>query len=577
VINKATLTVIANNDAKFVTKADNPGYAGASYTGFVGGEDASVLGGALNVTRSNAGVGEAAGTYSGVLNASGLTSGNYAINYVAGNYTVVPANQLLVRLNNLSSTYGTTPAYGVKTAQYMLSDGTVVNVNSAVTGSHVNVNDGVGGNVGFDIAVTGAAYSSSNHLNVNSYQLGGEHVTGSSASFSNNLTVVGAHTVTPLAISVAHSGVSKTYDGTTSMTGLTLNPSGQLGGDVVAANASGTFDSKNAGTSVGYTIRNLGLSGADAANYMLTNGPSGYSANDGVINKAALTLTATANTKTYDATTAAAAAPTVSGLQGADTVTGLTESYADKNAGTGKTLSVNTGYVINDGNGGNNYTVSTVGNSTGVITARPITVTAPGNVTKTFDGNTSVPSPYMPVVSGGVGEGIQSASLTYATPDSGTGKTVNVSNVIMNDGNGGNNYIVTVAADHTGIIHPAAGPVVNDGRPVPAEIVSTVLRNMPSSTADIALEVPISLEGRLQADAFIQLTEVLQQIPEITTITSVAETGSTALPTGVSYDAKSGRLQYEKLADIPLHLTATGLDRNNRLRHIKLKLKFRPI
>jgi hypothetical protein len=183
----------------------------------------------------------------------------------------------------------------------------------------------------------------------------------------------------------------------------------------------------------------------------------------------------------------------------------------------------------------------------------------------------------MPVVSGGVGEGIQSASLTYATPDSGTGKTVNVSNVIMNDGNGGNNYIVTVAADHTGIIHPAAGPVVNDGRPVPAEIVSTVLRNMPSSTADIALEVPISLEGRLQADAFIQLTEVLQQIPEITTITSVAETGSTALPTGVSYDAKSGRLQYEKLADIPLHLTATGLDRNNRLRHIKLKLKFRPI
>ncbi|MEO5933986.1 MAG: autotransporter-associated beta strand repeat-containing protein, partial [Duganella sp.] len=167
VINKAALTVIANNDAKFVTKADNAGYAGASYTGFVGGENAGVLGGALSITRSNVGVGEAAGIYNGVLNASGLTSGNYTISYTAGNYTVVPANQLLVRLNNVSATYGSTPVYGVQTAQYMLPDGTVVDVNSTVTGSHASVNDGAGGNVDFNIAVTGAAFSTSNNLRVN--------------------------------------------------------------------------------------------------------------------------------------------------------------------------------------------------------------------------------------------------------------------------------------------------------------------------------------------------------------------------------------------------------------------------
>ena len=218
--------------------------------------------------------------------------------------------------------------------------------------------------------------------------------------------------------------------------------------------------------------------------------------------------------------------------------------------------------------------MSTVNNATGVITPRSITVTAPDNVSKTFDGNTSVPSSYGPMVSGGVGEGIQSALLSYATQDIGTGKTVNVSNVVMNDGNGGKNYIATLAANHTGLINSVASPAIGNGQSVSMEVVSTLLREIPSKAADIPLEVPISLEGRLQADGFIHLTDILPQIPEITTITSVAETGLAALPAGVSYDPISGQLQYEKLTDMPLYLTATGLDRDHRLRHIKLRLRF---
>ena len=63
----------------------------------------------------------------------------------------------------------------------------------------------------------------------------------------------------------------------------------------------------------------------------------------------------------------------MSGLKGSDTVTGRTESYSDKNAGTGKTLIVNSGYVVNDGNGGNNYSVMLVNNATGVINPAPLT------------------------------------------------------------------------------------------------------------------------------------------------------------------------------------------------------------
>ncbi len=86
------------------------------------------------------------------------------------------------------------------------------------------------------------------------------------------------------------------------------------------------------------------------------------------VTAAALTIKATTNTKTFDGTTSAAAIPTVLGLKGTDSVTGLSESYDTPSVGTGKTLSVAGGYTVNDGNGGANYAVSVVNDNTGAIT-----------------------------------------------------------------------------------------------------------------------------------------------------------------------------------------------------------------
>ncbi|NBO82788.1 MAG: hypothetical protein EBU75_08140, partial [Betaproteobacteria bacterium] len=91
VIQKAPLMVRPNDDAKFVTQADVPGYAAASYNGWVGGESPAVLGGTLAIARSSrgpdsnpSGSNGLAGSYTGVLTASGLSSGNYAITYQPG-------------------------------------------------------------------------------------------------------------------------------------------------------------------------------------------------------------------------------------------------------------------------------------------------------------------------------------------------------------------------------------------------------------------------------------------------------------------------------------------------------------
>ena len=89
----------------------------------------------------------------------------------------------------------------------------------------------------------------------------------------------------------------------------------------------------------------------------------------------------------YDGTTAAAATPTITtgSLATGDTAN-FTETYDTQNVGTGKTLTP--AGSVNDGNGGNNYTVTFVTNTTGVITTRAITVTAATN-TKIYDGTTS--------------------------------------------------------------------------------------------------------------------------------------------------------------------------------------------
>ena len=94
-----------------------------------------------------------------------------------------------------------------------------------------------------------------------------------------------------------------------------------------------------------------------------------------IVKQAVLTITAVTNTKIYDGTTSAAAIPIVSGLEGSDTVTNLTETYATATVGTGKTLNVST-YTVNDGNGGHNYTVTLVASTTGVITAGVITASS---------------------------------------------------------------------------------------------------------------------------------------------------------------------------------------------------------
>src|SRR4029077_15961416 len=102
------------------------------------------------------------------------------------------------------------------------------------------------------------------------------------------------------------------------------------------AGATGTFASKNAGSGVTVAVSDLTVSGAQAANYALTQPTA--TAN---ITPATLTVTGvTANNKVYDATKTATlntAGATLVGVIAGDTVTlnaaGATGTFASKDVG----------------------------------------------------------------------------------------------------------------------------------------------------------------------------------------------------------------------------------------------------
>src|SRR5206468_2895249 len=105
---------------------------------------------------------------------------------------------------------------------------------------------------------------------------------------------------------------------------------------------------------------------------------------------------------------------------------------------------------VNDGNAGANYSVTFSSVSTGVITARAITVTAATD-SKAYDGTAN--STGIPTLTTGTLAGGDTANFAqnFNSKNAGTSKTLTPTGSV-NDGNGGANYTVTFSSVNTGTI-----------------------------------------------------------------------------------------------------------------------------
>jgi hypothetical protein len=504
-------------------------------SGLLGGD--TIVGLTEVYADKNAGTGKTLTVNSGYVVNDGNSGGNYTVNVVNSTSGVITPAVLTITASTNSKTYDSTTSAAAPTTSGLLGTDTVTGLGAA----YANKDAGTGKTL-----IVNSGYA------VNDGNSGGNYT----VNLVNSTTGV----ITPAMLTITASTNSKTYDSTTTAA-ATPTTSGLLGSDTVTG-LSAAYANKDAGTGKTLIVN---------SGYAVNDGNSGgnYTVNlvnstTGVITPAVLTLTAATNSKTYDSTTTAAATPTTSGLLGSDTVTGLSAAYANKDAGTGKTLIVNSGYTVNDGNSGGNYTVNLINSSSGVITPAVLTIAANPN-SKIYDSTTTAAA--TPTASGLLGtDTVTGLTEAYANRDIGTGKTLIVnSGYTINDGNSGGNYTVNLVSNTTGVITPA----VADGAPV----VTNRYRDLPTAMTEISINVA-NLVADPNEKGAIGLYQVIRQLlPQIAAIVSVSGADGDALSNGVDYDAESGQLRFQAATALPQSLLLTGWDRKNRALRIRVWFK----
>ena len=223
-------------------------------------------------------------------------------------------------------------------------------------------------------------------------------LTGSAAGNYTTSGMSGSVIISPKPLSVSGAAaLDKVYDGNTvaslaagaslataetAGSGTTSDGKPYSGDDVaLGGSPSATFDNRHAGVNKTVTATGYALTGTNSTNYTLTQ-PSGLTA---TIQPRATTVTAATCTKVYDGTTAAPGTPSINpAITEGDTVTSLSQSFQNPNAGIGN-KEIIPSVSINDGNGGANYAITLVNDTTGTITPAPATITL-GNLSPVYDG-----------------------------------------------------------------------------------------------------------------------------------------------------------------------------------------------
>ena len=460
-ITKATVSAVTGITASDKTYDGNDSATlvtgSAGFTGKFAGDVLAVDSATGNFASKNA------SATPGTVNITGIT----LTGTDAGNYTLA---------DSTAATTATINARAVSLTGSRVYDGTTVVGTGDLT---------IGTLVGSEtLTLSGAGSVATRHVgtgktvDVSGLSLVGDGTAG--AGLASNYTFTGGTQtvdVTRANLSVTTSDVTKTYDGSLAASGTAVVAAGgtQLFGSDNLSGGSFAFTNANAGSNKTVNTSAVTVNdGNSGGNYTVS-----YVANTtSTIDKAAITVSTSNVTKTYDGTFSAAGTAVVtsgtlynnaSNGGALDNLSGGSFAFTDANAGTGnKTVTVG-GVTVNDGASGGNYTVTYASNTTSTIDKAAITVST-SDVTKSYDGGLSANGTpivltgtlYNNASNGGALDSLSGGTYAFTDKNAGSGKTVTVGGVTVNDGASGGNYAVTYASNTHSTIDRAQLTVVAD-------------------------------------------------------------------------------------------------------------------
>jgi hypothetical protein len=268
--------------------------------------------------------------------------------------------------------------------------------------------------------------------------------------------------VTPAITSIGLSG-NRVYDGTNIVNANIFTLSGLVGTDTLTLTGSGTLADKNVGVNKAVSLGSLALGNGTglASNYTFTGGQHVATITPAPISNV---TGITASNKVYDGNVTATlntSAAVMAGMVAGDvlTVASATGAFVNKNAGTGKTVSIS-GVTL----GGIDALNYTLGSSLGATTANitPATISAVTGIVaanKVYDGNVTATLNTSGAVMAGKVAGdvltVASATGAFVDKNAGTGKTVNISGIALGGTDALNYTLDSSAGIATANITPA--------------------------------------------------------------------------------------------------------------------------
>ncbi len=339
---------------------------GRDLIGVLGADDVSLDGGTASFDAKNVGTGKTVTLTGAAL--AGADAGNYHLTGVATTTADITLAGVAVSFTADDKVYDGTTDAQILTRSL---DGVAVGDVVTVTDGEASFEDKV---VGTDKVVSAPAAG---------FVLGGADA--DNYSISSVEDTLAAITVRRITGSFTADG--KVYDGDDSatVTGRSLNDT-VPGDDVELTGGSATFEDKNVGTGKTVSLAGAALDGVDAGNYELGS----VATTTADITVLEVTGEFDSADKVYDGDTSAAATGRrlVGEVSGDDVVlTGGSASFATKNVGAGKTVTLSDASLA--GADAGNYDLTDVDTTTADITvARGITG-AFDSANKVYDANTS--------------------------------------------------------------------------------------------------------------------------------------------------------------------------------------------
>ncbi|MES2684665.1 MAG: MBG domain-containing protein [Pseudomonadota bacterium] len=443
-ITPASLGITASDAGKIYDGLAFAGGNGVSYTGFVNGESASVLGGALSYVGNSQGAINA-GSYA--ITPTGFSSSNYTLSYASGVLNVTPASLSITAIDAGKIYDG-----------LVFSGGNGVSYAGFVNGESASVLSGALSYVG----------SSQGAINAGSYAV---TPTGLSSSNYTISTVDGSLQVNQASLSITASDAGKIYDGLAFTGGNGVSYAGFVNGEdaSVLGGALGYVGSSQGAVNAGsYAITPTGLS---SGNYRISTVDGSLQ-----VSPAGLSVTAVDATRSYSGV----AEPGGNGMVVAGLVNGETAAVlAGQLAYGGDSQSaVNVGrYTITPGGlQSDNYAITYVDGQLS-ITPRALSVTAEDDARfadgTAYSGGNGVR--YAGFVNG---EGAEVLQGTLGYTGSSQGAVEAGSYVITPTGLDSSNYAISYA---DGTLNVAV-PTTIDLVVVVSNVVRSVVASVPSNS-----------------------------------------------------------------------------------------------